>query len=190
MLRIPSSHNSKCIPLNHEIADSTTQVRVIQDWSTNTKQKAPIYLLLGNFLAYLVDRKFELAVKKQRRYNNKHANIAHPYNDYSHNDNSNSSRLEKLLQNPIADHRKFVCYWLLSRYLINVKHLSYEQAYAVIKNWLLKCSEVERLSPSIRAFDIQVKHNIKDVQKSGKIPIGEKLLKDMNEELYKVLLPL
>jgi hypothetical protein len=87
----------------------------------------------------------------------------------------------------VADHRKFVCYWLLSRYLINVKHLSCEQAYAVIKNWLLKRNEVERLLPSPRAFDTMIKYNIKDAQRSGKVPIGEKRLKEINEELYKIM---
>jgi hypothetical protein len=74
------------------------------------------------------------------------------------------SRLEKLLQTPMADHRKFVCYWLLSRYLINVKHLSYEQAYTAIKNWLLKYNEVEPLLSSPRAFDTLIKNDIKDAQ--------------------------
>jgi hypothetical protein len=31
--------------------------------------------------------------------------------------------IERLLQTPIADHRKFVSHWILSRYLINVKHI-------------------------------------------------------------------
>jgi Primase X len=193
MLRIPGSHNSKCVQRNHATADSTTQVRIIQDWNrnTNTKQRAPIYLLLGSFLAYLVDEQL-VAAKKQ--YNNKFSKNAYRHNNYNNNHNHNSSsyysRLEKLLHTPIADHRKRVCYLLLSRYLINIKHLGYEQAYAVIKNWLLKCNEVERLSPSVRAFDTLIKNDIKEAQKSGKIPIGEKKLMERSEELYELLLSL
>jgi hypothetical protein len=53
-----------------------------------------------------------------------------------------------------------------------------------------KCSKAKRLSPSPRAFDALIKNDIKDAQKSGKLPVGEKLLKEMNEELYKILLSL
>ena len=49
---------------------------------------------------------------------------------------------------------------------------------------------MKRLSPSTRVFDTLVKNDIKDVQKSGKVPVGEKKLKEMNEELYKMLPPL
>jgi hypothetical protein len=34
-----------------------------------------------------------------------------------------------------------------------MSNTSHEQAHAIIKNWLLECNEIERLSPSIRAFD-------------------------------------
>jgi Primase X len=74
--------------------------------------------------------------------------------------------------------------------LINIKRLDCEQAYTAIKNWLCKCNEVERLSPSAGVFDTLIKNDIKDAQKSGKLPVGEKKLKERNEEVYKMLLPL
>ncbi|MGC2383370.1 MAG: hypothetical protein WA631_09725 [Nitrososphaeraceae archaeon] len=54
MLRIPGSHNSKCIQRNDGKADSSTQVRIINRWNDI---RAPIYLLIGSFLAYLVGHK-------------------------------------------------------------------------------------------------------------------------------------
>jgi hypothetical protein len=50
-----------------------------------------------------------------------------------------------------------------------------------------KCSKAKLLPPSQRAFDALIKNDIKDAQKSGKVPVGEKKLKKMNEELYKML---
>ena len=51
MLRIPGSHNSRCVQRNNGIVEPASQVRVIKYWN---KQGAPIYLLVGSFLAYLV----------------------------------------------------------------------------------------------------------------------------------------
>lgn len=59
-----------------------------------------------------------------------------------------------------------------------------------MKNWLYKCNEAERLSPPTRVFHTLIKNDIKDAQKGGKFPVGEKKLKEMNEELYNMLLSL
>jgi Primase X len=92
-----------------------------------------------------------------------------------------------LLHTPIADHRKFVSHWILSRYLINVKHINPDQAYAIMKDWSLRCNEIMPLSPSVREYDNKIRNDIKEAIKSGKAPIGDKLLKDMNNELYKMV---
>lgn len=57
--------------------------------------------------------------------------------------------IEKVLtDSPIDDYRKLTIALILSRYLINVKKLGYEQAYAIIWEWLDKCQEFKRLEPS------------------------------------------
>jgi hypothetical protein len=44
----------------------------------------------------------------------------------------------RLLHTPIADHRKFVSYWILSRYLVNIKHTNPDQAYSIMKDWAMR----------------------------------------------------
>jgi hypothetical protein len=43
------------------------------------------------------------------------------------------------------------------------------------------------LSPSVRDFDNKIRKDIKQALKNGKAPIGEKRLKDMKYELYKMM---
>ena len=60
MLRIPGSHNSKCLREEKEGKDS--EVRIIQKWDGH---RPKINLLLGSFYAYLVDRKFKEEVNNR-----------------------------------------------------------------------------------------------------------------------------
>jgi hypothetical protein len=192
LVRVPHSLNSKCIELETGRYIKDPEVKLIQMWDGH---RPAINYILRDFRRWLIDNKIKEKLELQSRqediYRLKNKVGYRYYNNY---DGSSSSyyynRLEKLLHTPIPDHRKFVCYWLLSRYFINVKHLGYEQAYAAMKNWLCKCNEAERLSPSTRVFDTLVKNDVKDAQKGGKFPIGERKLKEMNEELYKTLLQL
>jgi Primase X len=185
MLRIPSSHNSKCVKRNDGIADYTTEVKGVQDWSTHSKQRARIYLLLGSFLAYPVDRKLELGVKKQRY--NKYASSGHLFNNYDNNKKSSSSiyysGLEKLLQTPIADHRKYCIWRILSPYLLNVKKLSNEEAYSIMNDWLDKCNKLERLNFNAKA---KIKEGLKDASK-GYHPVSLEKLKQEDKVLYDIL---
>ena len=92
-----------------------------------------------------------------------------------------------LKEKPLKDCRKFVCYWILSRYLINIRHLTPEESYPVIMDWLQGCNKLEPLSPSHRDFERLVKNDINQAQKNGKAPIGKQLLKEMNNKLYAIL---
>lgn len=53
------------------------------------------------------------------------------------------SWIEKLLQAPIHDHRKFVIWRILAPYLINVRRLSDKESFDTIGQWLFKCNELE-----------------------------------------------
>ena len=91
MLRIPGSHNSKCVQRNYGIADDSTQVKIINEWNG---RRAPFYLLIGSFLAYLIDEK----QKEAKRYSH--------YSDSQRSINNNKILwIETLLQTPLADHR-------------------------------------------------------------------------------------
>jgi hypothetical protein len=72
-------------------------------------------------------------------------------------------------------------------YLINVKHINPDQAYAIMKDWSVRCNEIRPLSPSVREFDKKIRNDIKEAIKNGKASIGENLLKDMNNELYRIV---
>ena len=88
MLRIPGSHNSKCLREEKEGKDS--EVRMIQKWDGHRPQ---VNLLLGSFYAFLVDQKLKETKEVQRR-NNYLPNV-------SRNHNNAISWIEKLLQTPI-----------------------------------------------------------------------------------------
>jgi Primase X len=191
LVRVPHSLNSKCIELETGRHIEDPEVKLIQRWDGH---RPAINYILRDFRRWLINNKIkerlELQSIQRDLYRLKHKRGNGNYNNYNHSNVTSVyyNRLEKLLLTPISDHRKFVCYWLLSRYLINIRHLNYEQAYATMKNWLCKCDEVERLFPSARVFDALVKNDIRDAQKSGKVPIGDEKLKEMNEEVYKMLL--
>lgn len=54
LLRIPGSHNSKCVVTNGGIADENSEIRIIQKWDGS---KPHMRCLLGSYYAYLVDQK-------------------------------------------------------------------------------------------------------------------------------------
>lgn len=90
--------------------------------------------------------------------------------------------IEKLLDTPIEDGRKYILWKILCPYLVNIKKLQYEQSFKILKIWLEKCNNIKNLNfnPDIETKDklIQVKHYN---------PISIKKLKNDNRELYMLL---
>jgi Primase X len=170
MLRIPSSHNSKCVERNSGVADSSSQIRIINAWN---RKRAPIYWLIGSFLAYLVDQKY----KEERE-------LAR-YSDNRHTYNSNKiSWIEiGILRHPLSDHRKYIIWRILSPYLLNVKNLAKEESCYVIQDWLDKCDKLERLTFNAKSKTIE---GLRGASK-GYYPISLVTLKSENEELYDVV---
>src|SRR5829696_1051302 len=89
LLRVPNSINSKY----------DTKVRIIQEWDG---YRPDIRLLLGDFHVYLVDEE-----NKRKKYNND--NLAKS-NSFINQTNNRIEWIEKLLQTPIEDQRKY-CLW-------------------------------------------------------------------------------
>jgi hypothetical protein len=120
LLRIPGSHNFKCVEKNNSVIDSSTQVRVIKQWDGKTR--APIYLLFGSFLAYLIDQNLkEEAIRgRQKQFSN---------------NNNRSPRtipwIEKLLKTPLEDYRKNAVGLIFAPYLITIRKLSYEESFTI-----------------------------------------------------------
>jgi hypothetical protein len=159
LVRIPRTINSKCGQI----------VKVVQRWDG---QRSAVQYLLRDFRRWLIDEQM-----KQRLIDSKRARTqtANP---------KTIAWIEKLLQTPIDDYRKFVVWRILSPYLINIRKCSVEEATNMIKNWLDKCG---KLRPLDFNPNYAIKNNIKSATRSGYLPISLRKLKVDNAYLYNVL---
>ena len=91
--------------------------------------------------------------------------------------------IEKLLQTPIDDYRKFAIWRILSPYLINIRKYSEDGVYGMIRNWLDKCSQLRRLDFS----NHMIRYNINSAKRNGYLPISLENLKIENPYLCNLL---
>jgi hypothetical protein len=68
--------------------------------------------------------------------------------------------VDPLLATPILDHRKDVLWRILAPYFINMKELSYGEAFTITKGWLNKCYK-------IRTLDFNADHKIRNSLKAA-----------------------
>ena len=61
------------------------------------------------------------------------------------------------MKTPIEDYRKNALALILASYVINIKKLSYDEAFSIIKEWLSKCDELQPLDSK---FDYRIKSSI------------------------------
>jgi hypothetical protein len=162
LIRIPGTINSKC----------NEEVKVIQKWDGN---KPPINYLLRDFRRWLINEKVEkqkLSSKERGRRKRDGPSASR---------NTTIPWIEKLLQIPVDDYRKFAIWRILAPYLINIKGTSTENAFTMIKDWLNKCN-------SLRQIDFNpnyvVKYNINSAKKGGYLPISLDKLKIENYYLH------
>ena len=92
--------------------------------------------------------------------------------------------IEKLLQTPLDDYRKFVVWRILSPYLINIRKYSVEEASNLIKNWLDKCNQLKSLDFNP---NYMIKYNINSAKRNGYLPISLEKLRIENTYLYNML---
>ena len=183
LLRIPGSYNSKNI----------CQVSIVRKW--NSTSKVSLHLLYDKFLAYLVDRGSKIV----KYANNKTGTILSENTKAAYMARKNSRLLkkksidwiERLLQVPLTEHRKYCIWRILAPYFINVKHLSFGSSYDNIYQWLEKCNELRRLD-----FDPKTKINdrLNKAIDLGYLPISfdsaskePRTLKTDNKELYNIV---
>jgi hypothetical protein len=173
MLRIPGSHNSRCLQRNNGVADTSTEVKIIQRW--DGKRPAINWLLL-DFRRYLIQEKindtFKNAKLKKKR-------------SVYYTTNRSINWIESLLETSIEDYRKFVMWRILAPYLINIKKLCYDEAFTVIKDWLKECGEMKPLDFNANN---RIKDNLKAAMKVGYLPISLNALKKENRKLYDVII--
>jgi hypothetical protein len=164
MLRVPGSINSK----------NGQSVRIIQKWNGF---KPFINYLLRDFRRYLIDQQFkELQYKFKSLRHNERSDIG--------TGNHSINWIEHLLQTPIADHRKYCIWRVLSPYLLNIRKLSEQEAYNIIKEWLERCGQLERLGFSVSQ---RITDGLDGAAKKGYLPISLEKLKEENNRLYSFL---
>ena len=131
LLRIPGSINSKY----------DTKVKIVQKWNG---VRVPIPReFIEEFRTYLIQKKINEAKQRQKilsmRNKNRHTN----------NSNYNINYYEwietKILANPFTDCRKIIVDLIFAPYLINIKKMSYQESYQVIREWLDKCNNLWKL---------------------------------------------
>jgi hypothetical protein len=168
MLRVPGSLNSRC-----KEAGIDAELKIIQRWDGH---RSDYRLLIGSFYADLRGRTKKKEQQQQQFFTPSVGSIIIPW-------------IERVLsQTPIEDFRKTTIGLILSRYLINVKKLNYNQAHAIIWEWLDKCQQLRRLEPSRSYFDrYVVRYQLKEAQRNKRWPMKLETLKEKYHELYKQL---
>jgi hypothetical protein len=159
LVRVPGTTNSKY----------GQEVKIIQRWDG---QKPAINFLLRYFRLWLINEKMQHKLMDSKRARIK---TAIP---------TMISWIEKLLQTPIDDFRKFAVWHILAPYLINIRKCSADEAFNLIKNWLDKCSQLRSLDFNP---NYTIKYNIHSARRSGYLPISLEKLKTENAYLYNVL---
>ena len=96
--------------------------------------------------------------------------------------------IEHLLQTPISDFRKLVIDLILAPYLINIKKLTYEESYTIIRNWLDKCNKLKRLDNK-RNFESRINYELNKAINKGIPSMSiEKIKTDSTySDLYQLL---
>jgi len=156
-LRIPSSLNSKY----------NTEVTIIHQWNG---YRPSITLLIGDFYAYLVDKRQRELRNTNHSRNNIHSNM------------NTIPWIEQLLEISIKDGRKYTLWKILCPYLVNIKKLEYEQTFSILKDWLEKCNTLKKLDFNP---ETEIKAKLKNVKYYN--PISIKKLKYDNKNLYLLL---
>ena len=187
LLRIPYTLNSKCIEPTTGNYYKDPKVKIIQEFDSlaiPTINKE----LLREFRLYLADKD----IIRTKLECIKRSNQINKYSSYSLvNVNrtipASYQWIEKLLQTPIADHRKHTIDLVLAPFLIVIKCLSFEESYSIIKDWIVKYNSVEMLKPSIEYFDNKIKRTIEYSLHNRVPPILQENMKKKYPNWYRHL---
>ena len=153
LIRIPSTINSKC----------NQQVKTVQKWDG---MRPPINYLLRDYRIWLVSEKIneKLREKRSRNYRKSYSHTCLCYNG-----TDTIQWIERLLQTPLADYRKYAIWRILIPYLFNIRNLSDTDVINTIQNWLNKCDETRVLDFNAKYLITQ---NIKNRKRHRYLPIS------------------
>lgn len=167
LIRIPGSYNSKLIKQGKLLEEA--EVKVIQQWDSH---KIPIQSMLRDFRRWITQEEINqrLQNNENKKFHRNRSSIAA---------NINIDWIEKLLQTPLENNRKYCLFHILVPYLLNIKKMSANESIHILDKWLEKCSEIRSLdfNPSI-----ELNYRIKFVK--GYKPLGIRKLKEQNIGLY------
>ncbi|HSF49231.1 MAG TPA: DNA primase noncatalytic subunit PriX [Nitrososphaeraceae archaeon] len=165
LLRIPGTINSK----------NGLKVKIIQRFDENNIP-SPGNQLLREFRLYLAD----VDIRKSRMIKfNKSAGNHYIESQYKSSASIHYKWIEKLLETPIEDGRKYTLWKILCPYLVNVRKLQYESSYQILDTWLEICNKSRNLDFNP---DIEIKVKLSNVKHYN--PISIKVLKEDNNNLY------
>ena len=159
LVRVAGTMNSKC----------AREVEIVQLWDG---QRPPINYLLRDFRRWLINEKMKRRSIDSKRTRAQVTNA------------TTISWIERLLQTPIDDYRKFVVWRILSPYLINIRKCPPGEASIMIKNWLNRCNNLRQLDFTP---NYTIKYNINSAERNGYLPISLEKLRIENAYLYNVL---
>lgn len=161
--RIPATINSK----------NSSEVKIIQKFDEN-KIPSISNQLLREFRLYLADIEFRKGRMIKTNKSARNSSIkSQPHLLLQYN------WIERLLETPIEDGRKYALWKILCPYLVNVKKLEYETSYTILKTWLEKCNNFRKLD-----FNPDIEINFKLTNVKYYKPISLKTLIDDNKDLF------
>jgi hypothetical protein len=77
---------------------------------------------------------------------------------------------------------------ILAPYFVNVQHLSIEESFNRIGQWVNECAKVKKLEPSVEYFHALIEYSIERARVTGFKPLKLKeTLRDKNKQLYEIL---
>jgi len=158
MVRIPNSINSK----------NGAQVKIVQSWNG---QRPDIRLLIGSFYAWISTQE-----KKQScLFNHKIPDTGNFEIKWIENN---------LLKTALDDARKIITNLVLAPYLVNIRHLPFEESSFIIEDWLNKCRSQRELDFNPKNL---VNSALNGAIKTGYKPMSLNTLKERNHMIYQKL---
>jgi hypothetical protein len=180
-LRVPYTFNSKYIEDGRN-----SEVKIIQDFD-KSKPLPNIDNLLVEFVIFLTDRKLKIDFQNEKNSKKKVQSNNIQFSKPIISSNA-ITYVEKLLEMSLSDYRKYAINLILAPYFINILKLSDEESFSRIKEWTLKCNDVESLEPSIKDYDL-IKNAIKRANLTEVKPLKfRETLQYKNKKLYEIIL--
>jgi hypothetical protein len=102
----------------------------------------------------------------------------------NNNSNNKVSWIELLLQTPISNYRKYCIWRIFAPYLLNSRHLSYDESFNIIREWLDKCNQLERITFNINQ---KINEGLRGAERKGCLQVRKDRLEEDNGGLYYLL---